>query len=63
MRNSAGESPYDRPVLGSRQDEYLVISDIDPVVGKKAGSYRLDRIFMAADREKDDPLAIQREGI
>jgi hypothetical protein len=40
-----------------------VISDIDPVVGKKAGSDRFDRIYMAGDREKDDPLAIEREGV
>ena len=38
-------------------------SDIDPVIGKKRGSDGLYGIFVAGDREKDDPLSIHCKGI
>ena len=38
-------------------------SDIDPVIGKKCGSDGLHRVFMAGDREKDDPLSVQCKGV
>jgi len=40
-----------------------VNADIDPVIGKKRGSNRLHGVFVAGDREKDDPLSIQRKGV
>ena len=33
--------------------------DIYPVIGKKRGSDGLHRVFVAGDREKDDPLSIE----
>ena len=38
-------------------------SDIDPVIGKKRGSDGLHGVFMAGDREKDDPLSVQCKGV
>ena len=38
-------------------------SDIYPVIGKKRGSDGLHRVFMAGDREKDDPLSVQCIGV
>jgi hypothetical protein len=40
-----------------------VTPDIYPVIGKKRGSDGLDRVFMAGDREKNDPLFIKRKGV
>jgi hypothetical protein len=40
-----------------------VNADIDPVIGKKRGSDRLHRVFMAGDREKNDPLSVQCIGV
>jgi hypothetical protein len=33
------------------------------VIGEKRGSDGLNRVFMAGDREKNDPLLIQRKGV
>ena len=51
------------PYFGPRKQANLVNSDIDPVIGKKPGSDGLHRVFMAGDREKDDPLSVQCKGV
>ncbi len=38
-------------------------SDSNPVIGKKRGSDGLHRVFMAGNRQKDDPLSVHCKGI
>ena len=40
-----------------------MIPDFYPVIGQKRGSNGLHRVFVAGDREKDDPLSIQCKGV
>src|SRR6266542_2072038 len=52
-----------RAVFRPGKQANLVSSDIYPVIGKKRGSDGLRSIFMAGDREKNDPLSVQRIGV
>src|SRR5215475_11921925 len=63
MEDSRGQSLNACDVLRPRKQANIVSSDINPVIGKKCGSDGLHGVFMSGDREKNDPLSVQCEGI
>src|SRR5438093_1149366 len=63
MDDPRGQSLDACAVLGPGKQANLVDPDDYPVIGKKRGSDGLHGVFMAGDREKNDPLFIQCKGV